>query len=68
MAQDQADIAADGRQIHGDHFLSIDSIGGFYPAMDPKSSIPVKHFGVYESTATATIQPVVQCILHPFIV
>ena len=68
MAQDQADIAADGSQIHGDHFLSIDSIGVFYPAMDPKSSIPVKHSGAYESTATATIQPVVQCILRPFIV
>ena len=68
MAQDQADIAADGSQIYGDHFLSIDSIGVFYPAMDPKSSIPVKHSGAYESTATATIQPVVQCILRPFIV
>lgn len=68
MAQDQADIVADGSQIHGDHFLSIDSIGVFYPAMDPKSSIPVKHSGAYESTATATIQPVVQCILRPFIV
>ena len=43
MAQDQADIAADGSQIHGDHFLSIDSIGVFYPAIDPKSSIPVKY-------------------------
>ena len=68
MAQDQADILADGSQIHGDHFLSIDSKGVFYPAMDPKSSIPVKHSGAYESTATATIQPAVQCILRPFIV
>ena len=42
-AQDQADIAADGSQIHGDHFLSIDLIGVFYPAIDPKSSIPVKY-------------------------
>ena len=59
MAQDQADIAADGSQIHGDHFLPIDSIWVFYPAMDLKSSI-VKYSGTYESTAT--IQPAVQCI------
>ena len=60
MAQDQADIAADGSQIHGDHSLPIDSIGVFYPATAPKSSISVKHSGAYESTAI--IQPAVQCI------
>src|SRR5699024_5393592 len=43
MAQDQAYIAADGSQIHCDHFLPIDLIGVFYPAIDPKSSIPVKY-------------------------
>ena len=66
MAQDQADIAADGSQIHGDHFLPIDSIWVFYPAMDSKSSISVKHSGAYESTAI--IQPAVQCILRLLIV